>query len=167
MLDKQTYKALFDEYYDALCQYAYSMTKDGMAAEDAVQDVFVGLWKNRQSTSIQTNPKSYLITAVKRKILEHIRNNKLVIVGEVEIYNLETVAKDNIEDKIEHFRIAERIKTSIRQLPSRCSTIFALSKLEGLSNKEIADRLNISVKTVENQMTKAYKLLRQYLKDLI
>jgi RNA polymerase sigma-70 factor (ECF subfamily) len=104
---------------------------------------------------------------VKRKILEHIRNNKLVIVGEVEIYNLETVAKDNIEDKIEHFRIAERIKTSIRQLPSRCSTIFALSKLEGLSNKEIADRLNISVKTVENQMTKAYKLLRQYLKDLI
>ena len=167
MLDKQTYKALFDEYYDALCQYAYSITKDRMEAEDAVQDVFVGLWRNRHKTSIHSNPKSYLITAVKRKVLEHFRNNKLAIAGDVEIFNLKTVAKDNIEDKIERFRIAERINTSIRQLPSRCSTIFALSKLEGLSNKEIADRLEISVKTVENQMTKAYKLLRQYLKDLI
>lgn len=137
-----------------------------MKAEDIVQDVFVKMWQNRETITITQNPKSYLLSSVRNKIFEEKRKKSLEIVHDQEIHQIKDVVENNIEVKFEEILIVDKLYTSIRQLPKRCSLIFALSKLEGKSNKEIADHLGISIKTVENQITKAYKLLRKSLKDL-
>ena len=167
MLDKITYKSLFEEYYQALCQYACSITGDMMEAEDIVQDVFVYIWKSKEKINFKSNPKSYLLTAVRNKIYEKKRKKSLQVVSNLEGSELSNVAQDNIESKFEEYLLLDRVYKSIRQLPLRCNTIFVLSKIEGKSNKDIAEQLGLSVKTIENQMTKAYKLIRESLKDLI
>lgn len=138
-----------------------------MEAEDIVQDVFVHLWKKREKITFQTNPKSYLITSVRNKIYEKKRKKTLQIVSNLEGSDLINVAQINNESKFEEYLLLDRVYKSIRQLPSRCNAIFVLSKIEGKSNKDIAEELGLSVKTIENQMTKAYKLIRESLKDLI
>ncbi len=167
MLDKTTYKNLFNLYYQALCQYAYSITNDRMESEDMVQDVFVYLWTKRDAIEISSNPKSYLLTSVRNKIYENNRKKTLIIVSNEDDNRLNNVAENNLEVNFDEYLLVDKLYTSIRQLPKRCSAIFALSKIEGKSNKDIADHLGLSIKTVENQMTKAYKLLRESLKDLI
>lgn len=167
MLDKTTYKGLFDQYYQSLCQYAYSITLDRMESEDIVQDIFVNLWHKRDELTLLSNPKAYLATAVRNKVYENKRKKALQIVSSPVEDSLNNVAENNLDVNLDEYILVDRLYTSIRQLPSRCSAIFALSKLEGKSNRAIADQLGISIKTVENQMTKAFKLLRESLKDLI
>ncbi len=156
---------MFDYYYQPLCEVALTYTKDMMLAEDVVQDIFVTIWNRRQKVEINRNPKAYLITSLKNRIFELNRKKKLDINNEIELSTLESVAEINLEELLEQKVKIDKLYQSIRQLPKRCSTIFVLSKLEGRTHKEIASELDISVKTVENQITKAYKILREILKD--
>lgn len=126
-------------------------------AEDVVMEVFAHIWDKENLSNIE-NPKAYLFRSVHHKAIEKIRAKKLVIVA---LEGEKIVVPDYKEEIGEDYLLKERIFQSIRQLPTQCRVIFVKSKLEGMSHKEIAQEMQIAVKTVENQITKAFKLIRK------
>lgn len=162
--DENAFKYFFDTYYDNLCNFVNSYLRDETLAEDVVQNIFIYLWENRNSLPVNCSIKSYLYTASKNKSLNHLRDekNKNRIVGE-----LLTQSEFNSGEKADQFLEFEELRTVISSaidvLPANCKTIYKLSRDEGLTNKEIAERLGISVKTVENQMTIAIRKIKDFL----
>ena len=162
--DVDSFKYFFDKYYNDLCNFVNVYLHDKTLAEEIVQDIFVYLWGNKENLRINTSVKAYLFTASKLKSLNHLRdsrNQKRIIERLSKSTDAETThLADSFIDNDEFRKILD---SAIEQLPDRCKEIFILSKREELSNKEIAEQLGISVKTVENQMTLALKKLREYL----
>ncbi|MDF1696647.1 MAG: RNA polymerase sigma-70 factor [Saprospiraceae bacterium] len=160
LLDKNRFKEVFKEYYNPLCNFAIGITSDRKMAQDVVQDVFTKIWAKRNELSINSSPKSYLFQAVKHRAYEILRkrqNESKVDIGMVESsYN----AQNEIEEQANKFMLKEHLYKSIRQLPPKCQEIFVMNKVNGLTYNEIADDLGLSVKTVENQIGKAYRKLR-------
>ncbi len=155
---------LFKTYYKPLCNYAYSFLNDRDEAEEVVQATFINVWDKRQSIEIQTSTKSYLYRMVRNASLNVIKHSKVkqahvkyeIAGGEP---SHEEVTQSVISSKLEK-RIIEAMKT----LPEQCRLVFQLSRFEELKYGEIAEQLNISVKTVENHMGKALKIMREQLK---
>ena len=138
-------------------------------AEDIVQDVFLKIWNQQDLLNANKNIKSYMYTMVRNHALEIIRRQQIGARITDEILYLHSEANsDPIEDnEIEKYLILDKIYISIRQLPPKCAQVFTLAKVNGLSYSQIADDMHISVKTVENQMGKALKLLRAMLNNKI
>lgn len=156
----------FNYYYPGLCVYAQKMISlQEEEARDIVQDVFVKFWKNRQELNIQFSIRSYLFIAVKNKCFDLLRKkNRSIRTQEI------TVQNDSSDESFETYVFAELealFNNSLSKLPERCREIFELSRLHGMKNREIAEKLNLSEKTVENQMTKALHILRVELKDYL
>jgi RNA polymerase sigma-70 factor, ECF subfamily len=158
------FEKVFREYYAPLTLYVTSMLKDKEVAEEIVQDFFFNLWKNREHLDINTSLKSYLFQSVRNKALKYIRheNVKLKYAAMVSenihtleyTYNISPFELKELETKINHV---------LENLPKSCSQIFKMSRFEGLKYKEIAERLSISVKTVEANMTRALNEFRLHL----
>ncbi len=157
-MDKETFRYLFNTYYNALCNYACLSLGMSNDAEDIVMEVFAHIWDKRDVLQEIENPKAYLFRSVHHKALEKMRAKKLVIVA---LEGEKIVVPDYKEEIADDYLLKEKIFQSIRQLPTQCRVIFVKSKLEGMSHKEIAHELQIAVKTVENQITKAFKLIRK------
>ncbi len=164
---KSGYEALFREHYEGLCTYAHFYLKDYAAAEEVVQDLFFNLWKKREELEITTSIKSYLYKAA--------RNHCLNVLKHIEVR--ENYKKMNEEQRsvselqgtneLEAVELEERIKAAIDQLPPERKKIFLMSRYEDLKYREIAEKLNISVKTVEAQMGKALRFLKEQLSDYL
>jgi RNA polymerase sigma-70 factor (ECF subfamily) len=162
--DIDSFKYFFDKYYNDLCNFVNIYLHDKVLAEEIVQDIFVYLWGNKENLRINTSVKAYLFTASKLKSLNHLRdtrNQKRIIDQLGKSTAPDAIDFDDSFIDTEEFR--KILDAAIEQLPPKCKEIFLLSKKEELSNKEIAEQLGISVKTVENQMTVALKKLREYL----
>ena len=161
------FEKLFKANYSKLCSYANLFLNDPDAAEDVVQEVFFKLWKNRGELQISTTIKSYLYRAVRNgcmNVIDHISVREAYkIVNEEDIKDSE----GNLIDETIVTELEQRIKETIDLLPAERRKIFILSRFEGLKYREIADQLNISVKTVENQMYQALKFLREKLADYL
>lgn len=136
--------------------------RDENLAQDIVQDAFLNFWKKRKKLEEETNLKSYLFTSTKNKALEHIRRNKMFRSHEDKV-RINELMRYDIEDESEKYVRLEKIHKAIQTLPEKCQKVFSLSKINGLSYAEISKHLGISVKTVENQMVRALKLLREKL----
>ncbi len=164
-MDKSTFKTLFDNHYRPLCNFACRITGDQEKSEDIVQDIFVKLWKENTYLDFSRNIRSYLYTMVRHHALEVIRREGINQKISKELSYLMTQDELNpIEDEeIEKYLLIDKIYVSIRQLPPKCGEVFTLSKVNGLTYAQIAEQMNISVKTVENHMGKALKLLREML----
>ena len=169
ILDKSTFKGLFDDHYRPLCNVAFRISGDLDQAEDIVQDVFLKIWNQQDLLNVDQNIKSYMYTMVRNHALEIIRRQQIGARITDEILYLHTAANsDAIDDnEIEKYLILDRIYISIRQLPPKCAQVFTMAKVNGLSYSQIADNMHISVKTVENQMGKALRLLRAMLNNKI
>lgn len=161
LLDKNRFKEVFKEYYNPLCNFAISITSDRKMAQDVVQDVFTKLWDKRNELVINSNEKSYLFQAVKNRSFELLRKRKNEAKINVSDFEESYNQEKELEDQANKFMLKEFLFNSIRQLPPKCQEIFVLNKVNGLTYSEIADDLNISVKTVENQIGKAYRKLRK------
>lgn len=156
----------FKYYYPGLCVYGQKLfSLDEDEARSLVQDVFLRFWSERSSIEIQSSVKAYLFVSVKNKFLDFVRKGKntpdftdISEVHELENESYETYILSELE---------ALLNDSLRKLPERCREIFELSRFSDLKNKEIANRLNISEKTVENQMTKALRILKTELKDYL
>jgi RNA polymerase sigma-70 factor (ECF subfamily) len=161
-LDRSTFKQFFETHYSPLCNLAYRIIGDIDKSEDIVQDVFVKVWNNREELDKDRNIKSLIYTMVKNHSLEVLRRDGIGLRVVRIISKVEEDSQSNIqEEEIENYKLLDKIYVSIRQLPPKCGEVFTLSKVNGLTYTQIAERMNISVKTVESHMGKALKLLRE------
>lgn len=146
---------------------AYAKVGDKQVSEGIVQDLFANIWKRRKKVEIQKNFRVYMNTALRYVIINHYRHIKVTqeyvrkesLIVRMNSYNTEKLVSYN--------ELFSSVQREIDKLPKRCSEIFRMSRFENMSNKEIAENLDISAKTVENQITKAIKVLRLNLKELI
>jgi RNA polymerase sigma-70 factor (family 1) len=158
---------IFKTHYLQLCNYAYIFLKDTDESEDVVQGVFYQLWKKKDSTEITTSLKSYLFTAVRNNCLKRISHLKIRNQYKENIVHLDDKGSNHTMDKVIGRELEEQIKNAIENLPEQCRLIFTLSRQSGFKYNEIAEHLEISVKTVENQMGKALRVLREKLKSYL
>ena len=160
--DETQFNQLFNTYYQPLCFFCNGYIKDLDLARSLVQQVFVDLWLKQNKVRIKQNIKSYLYASVRNKSIDYLRHQKQFI-------HLTEKDKDIREvpfhDLIQQAETLEQINQSINQLPEKCKEIFLLCRFDGLKYKQIAHKLNISVKTVEMQMGIALKKLRSELGD--
>lgn len=162
--NEKAFEAIFSKYYKALCSFSKQFLNDDELAEETVQDMFVKIWEKRFSLSIETSLEHYLFRAVRNHCFNQLQHQKIknryaekVLKNtETEIHSEEYFLEPDLKNKIEE---------AINSLPPKRKEIFRLSREEGLKYKEIADQLDISVKTVEAQMGLALKYLREKLKD--
>ena len=150
---------MFKQYYNPLCNFASSILDDRRFAQDVVQDVFAQFWSKKEELVVNDNIKSYLFSAVKNRSLEILRKNK-VNAKMVDSYSVDS-DKTELNNVADHYLKREKLYKAIKQLPPKCQEVFLLNKIDGLTYKEIASNLDISVKTVENHIGKAYRILRE------
>ncbi len=155
------YQSLFEQYYPVLTTFALQYTRDLDAAKELVQEVFITLYRKRESIKIEKSLKSYLFQAVYRRYLNtHTREERRQ-------FHHQEVSKEHnshdYADPLEQAESLQRIYEAVRQLPEQCQQIFTMNRFEGMNNQAIADQLNLSKRTVETQISKALKLLRQSL----
>ncbi len=150
---------LFRLHYAYLCQSVYRILPNATIAEDLVQDVFYELWKKKDNIHINTSIRAYLRRAARNKTLNHIRDQKMQFEDEENSPELESNTISSYE-KLETQELQRYITKAIDELPERCRLVFSLSRYEDMTYNQIATSLDISVKTVENQISKALKLLR-------
>lgn len=158
---------LFKTFYSPLCQYAYSFLRDRDEAEEVVQNAFVNIWDKRQELEIQSSVKSYLYRMVRNACLNVIKHQRVKAEHEMHEKTFGEPTHEGTGQAMIASELENRIADAMKTLPEQCRLVFQLSRFEELKYAEIADQLNISVKTVENHMGKALRLMRGQLKDYL
>lgn len=156
---------MFRAQYPKLCAYANTFLKDMQASEDVVHDVLIKLWEQREQIDIDLSLDAYLFRAVRNKCLNVIRHSEVKENYKVQMEH--NSSSQHVEEDLEASELDTKIQSAIQSMPDKRKNIFLLSRFEGLKYSEIADQLNISVKTVENQMSSALKYLKSELSSFI
>lgn len=163
-LDHRSFERLFRQYFTPLMNFAIKILENEDDAREVVHQVFINLWERREEIDLKKPLKSYLFTSVHNRSLNAIRDRKK--------FSSEPVPDESgewdVSAQIEAMELEQKILESLERLPEKCRQIFEMNRNQGMKYSEIASELNISVKTVENQMSKALKILRgQLLKYLM
>ena len=154
------FQMLFDVFWEPMYGYAASIVQDKAVAQDLVQEVWLDYWKRRKEIEVD-NLKGYLYKAVRYKCYNHLRNAKF---NRVHLEVAETIAsEDAIGAHQAVLDLTAEINSILLTLPSRCQEIFRLSRINEYSNSDIAEMLNISQRTVENQISTVLRRLRREL----
>ncbi len=163
-LDKPSFEQLFKTHFVHLCNFAYQFVKDTDSAKDICQKVFINLWENREKIDLQKSIQSYLFTSVRNRCLNYIRDQKKYRsqVLDLEIHDFEIPVE---EDDIALSELKDKVAAALNDLPEKCRLVFEMSRYENMKYKDIAEALDISVKTVEAHMSRALKGLRENLDD--
>jgi RNA polymerase sigma-70 factor (ECF subfamily) len=160
------FEKVFKEHFKGLHSYAFTMTRDEQAAEDIVQNMFLKLWEKKDEIQIERSLASYLYRAVYNDCLNHLKHQKVRAAHRAhEARN--AAAGNNSAEQVSYKELERKLELALNVLPEGCRTVFQMSRFEELKYHEIATKLDISVKTVENQMGKALRLLRQELTDFL
>jgi len=166
----QCFKELFLNHYSSLCVYALRFVDDSDACKDVVQDCFIGLWEKRAQLDFSRSLKPLLYKSVHDKAIDYTRRastQNATLDEAVALHPLdvewEAILSEQILDEIDCKQIVEEVNKCLDGLTPYCANVYRMSREEGLSNKEIAERLKISVKAVEKQMTKALSIIRKHL----
>ena len=158
--DDVAYQMLYDKYYQWLCNYVFKLCENKKLSEDIVQDTLMKFYEKRSKITISSSLKNYLFTSCHNQFLQHLRKKKIKF-DDLDTIKWEVIAssmnpqENHLEDNL------KKLHQYIDELPPRCKEIFVKNKLEKTMYKDIAEDLNISIKTVENQMSKALKHLRK------
>ncbi|MDF2456482.1 MAG: polymerase sigma-70 factor [Cytophagaceae bacterium] len=160
-------ESIFRRHHKMLCKVAYAIVKDKSAAEDIVQDVFFTIWKKRNELMIDSNLKGYLYRAVSNSCLNYLQSYHKRNVKAIDEFNEQALGSFTLHDSIDYDHLNAAVQQAIDHLPPRCKVIFVMSRMEGLKYQQIADALQVSVKTVENQMGIALVKLREELKSFL
>lgn len=160
--DEKIFSLWFGEWYQPLCQFAYTYVADPDAAEDLVQEVFVAVWTRKSEWTDPKNVKSYLFASVRNACLAYLKkkDKDRLAAGWYESLEMEA---DELEREMERQKLRVRLRLAAGQLPAKCKKVFELVKMEGLSYEEAATYLSLSTKTIEKQIAKSYRLMRKYL----
>jgi len=164
--NKNAFELVFKRYYSPLCVFVSKYSTNDSMAEEIVSNFFYKFYQKRESIKINTSLRSYLFRSVKNSALNYIRDKaKLVSINEQENKELILRTTDTVHDTLMGKELEEIINSAIDSLPEQCKVVFVKSRFEGKKYREIAEELNISVNTVETQMSRALKKLRIELKD--
>jgi len=161
--DHAAFEFLYNAFYNKLMRVALYYLGKELLAEDALSDVFFKLWQNRQKLKKVRNLDNYLFTMTKNQCLYVIRSDKKVIYNDKMMDDHLGIVIDNPESNMISEEFVNFFNAKIQELPPRCKLIYLMVKEDGLKYREVADILNISNKTVENQMTKAIAHIREFL----
>ena len=171
--DKETFEQLFQENYKNLVLYAKKFVMDTEIARDLVQDIFVYLWEKRQKLTINKSLSSYLFRAVRNASINYLKREStkenyvkdfLINLNEG---SYKTSAREDAHELVVHKDLSKNIETIIETLPEQCRNIFKMSRFRGMKNKEIAEIYAISPRTVETQIYRALKVLKENLRPYL
>ncbi len=160
---KQKYEQLFRAYFTSLTYFAQKYVSDLDTAKEVVHNVFIKVWEKREVFDFDQSAKSYLYTSVYNRSLNYLRDHKKFVAQEAALHSDEGINNDHLEAA----ELESKIWQVIDSLPEKCKAIFIANRFEDRKYAEIAEEKGISVKTVETQMSKALKILRDHLKDYI
>lgn len=158
---EKAFEWLFRRYFSELCQVVYRVAHDEHLAQDLVQEVLYELWRKRDKLTISISLRAYLKRAVLNRTLNHLRDNRHWS-SEEHVPEIAIEVSDPV-DMLRSEELQELVDAAIDELPEKCRMVFVLSRYEELSYRDIATELGIAEKTVENQVSKALKYLRQRL----
>jgi RNA polymerase sigma-70 factor (ECF subfamily) len=167
LFDEAGFEVLFKTHYKELHTYAFSLIRDWDMAEEIVQALFLKVWEKNEWLNIRTSVRSYLYKSVYHDSLNFMRREKV----HLRYQNLTAHSLKNETDdaagKLKLSEVESHLKQALNKLPEKCHAIFHLSRFEEMKYKEIAIRLNISIKTVETQMVKALRILRHEMQEFL
>ena len=158
---KSGFEILFKKHYSVLCAYSYGFVADYSLSEDIVQEVFSKLWTDKQEITIDTSIKPYLYSAVRNTALNYIKHQKVKRQYEKVNSDENNYTEQSLDEQLIRKELNAKIQSAVNNLSPERRKIFVMSRMDGLKYKEIAERLDISIKTVENQMGKALASLRK------
>jgi len=159
--DELAFKHLFDTYFTPLCRFMQVYISNKAFIEEMALDIFIYVWENRKTLKIQLSFKAYFFQAARNKCLNALREEKKTV-------SLDEINMDMIDTgviSLEYDELYRLIQEAVFALPEKCKEVFNLSRNENLSNQKISEKLNISVKTVEGQITKALKRIKEFLDE--
>lgn len=156
----------FHQYYSTLCQYAFTILKDADLCEDVVQEVFLRVWEKKQELVGSKELRFYLFTAVRNNCLTALEKSRKYSTTSLNDHDAVAEQKELFPEKQNGKTYDELLAEALAQLPPKCREVFILSRMSKLTYQQIGDTLGISVKTVENQMGKALRTLRGFVKGL-
>ncbi|HMP99911.1 MAG TPA: RNA polymerase sigma-70 factor [Cyclobacteriaceae bacterium] len=165
--DKTAFEMVFRTYYNTLCNYAYGFVSDQDEAEEVVQSTFINFWEKRNDINIQHSLKAYLYRSVRNTCLNIIKHEKVKNKHQEYAMTYSSLASESTAQAVMKNELEQKIAEAMTKLPEQCRLVFSLSRFEDLKYQEIATQLGISVKTVENQMGKALRIMREQLKDYL
>jgi RNA polymerase sigma-70 factor, ECF subfamily len=165
--DESVFEGLFREHYGVLCGFARKFVVDSAVAEELVQDLFVQLWERREALQPEVSLRSYLFTAVRNGCLNHLKHLGIREQHQNHSQHLPSAYAADPLEVMEHEELNARIHLAIAALPDRCGEIFKMSRFDGLKYDEIAAQLQLSPRTVEVQIGKALRILRESLSDYL
>lgn len=161
--DHTTFRKIFEEYYAPLTLFARKFVHDQDMAREIVQDMFVNFYEKSAVLTIQTSLKAYLYQSVRNSCLNVMKLEKTHLTHHAVLSSLSGTGEADWTDKMMETELENMICQVISRLPEKCRQIYLLSRQAGISNREIAQKLNISIRTVETQVSKALKILRKKL----
>lgn len=165
--NEAAFEKVFKTYFRNLHAFAYTFMKDDIIAEEIVQNVFFRIWEKKEQLQIDDSLKAYLYRSVHNESLNHLKHLKIKNSFQLQyLGNMESLNQD-ASNQMVAAELENDIQKAISELPPQCRTIFQMSRFEQLKYQQIADQLNISIKTVENQMGKALKVLRSKLVEYL
>jgi RNA polymerase sigma-70 factor (family 1) len=163
--DTEQFELLFRSSYVSLVRYAMTLIKDHDSSEEIVQDLFFRLWKDKEKIKIESSLNGYLFRSVHNRCLHYMEHNRVVARHAEEISHGQNDNQENPSDILYYKELQAKIARILERLPERCGKIFYMSRFEGLKYNEIAEKLSVSVKTVESNMGKALKEFRKELTE--
>ena len=163
--DMDAFRKIYDSYSQALFRFANSYLKDSFEAEEIVQDVFLKVWEKREDVDVQKSLKSYLYRITVNKVFNELKHRVVKQKYEKHAQNLDQVTGETPESSIQFQELNKKLDILLTKLPEQQRTIFIMSRWKGLTNAEIAEQLNLSIRTVENQIYRAAKFIKLHLND--
>jgi RNA polymerase sigma-70 factor (family 1) len=163
--DEAALSEFYKRYWQPLYVSVNNILKDRQSCEDVIQEVFIKLWDKRESIEIQISVKAYLFASCRYEVFRLIKSQKV----REDIFDglHERLHEPSAYGSLEHKELLQQINSIVAQLPDKCREVYKLSREENLSHKEIAERLGISTKTVENHITRALAQLRSSMGGLL
>jgi RNA polymerase sigma-70 factor, ECF subfamily len=163
--DEAAFTVLYHRYYEMLCRSAFKRLPDEALVEELVQDVFINVWNKAAQLDADGNIKAYLFATLRNKVLHELRSRMVVARHAREMMLQNEAQKEDAHDRLDVKHLEQQFQAALQSLPPQCRQAFTLSRVEQLPYRTIADKMNISVNTVEKHIGKALSVLRKTFKE--
>ena len=163
--DVNAFRKIYDLHSKPLFRFSFSYLKDSFEAEEIVQDVFLKIWENRSNIDEEKSFKSYLYRITVNKIFNELKHRVVKQKYEQHAINIDRHSNETPDSTMQFHELNSKLENLLAQLPEQQRTIFILSRWKGLSNAEIAEKLSLSIRTVENQIYRAAKFIKLHISD--